>query len=634
MSGNSLSQEEIEALEAERGEGEQLPDGSYLFGGAEGLKVSEEKGRFFDFADESSGTLDDLRKRYKLNGHATVPPEAAVEFERERALIGMLLATPSLLGSVEEEVAAHDFINAGHARVFDMLREAEVVGQRADIARVAKALEAAGTQDASAYTARMLADAPMFPGRDEAIAAARQAAREIRQLADAERSGGLLSRNAEGSLLDEPAQSKKSKFGLVMWSEHQHVSPGEEEYEYIIQGLVPAREPVLIYGESQSGKSFITFDMAMSLARGVPFFGRRVLKPLGVVYCAYEAGRGFRDRLRAYRRFHNIKPDETIPFALLTRPIDLWQDENNWKQLVDEIQWIASTRFAGTALGAVVLDTHNAATPGASEIDSKEVGTALRRYHQIREKTGAGLWVVSHKNAEGRVRGNLQLYNRIETAFDISKKVEKKDGHLVPMRDPAGHIIRNFYVKKQREGAADTHWDFVLRGVDVDRIDAYGERVSSCVPTPLGETVESGAAVSAEGKAYVVPPGYVDLKPNAREIFRALVLALENAGRKPPADVRCPSGVTCVQWADWHAERLRQIQGTEEEPKKLYERAKGHLAYARKMWMPKLIGFDKGWYWRTSRKVAGIDDPPAPNAASTAAGEDEITEQDMEEFLP
>ena len=89
-------------------------------------------------------------------------------------------------------------------------------------------------------------------------------------------------------------------------------TPGEE-YEYLVEDLIPENQIVLMMGESQTGKSFLGYHLGMCIARGVPFFGRRVLKPTGVIWAAYEAGMGAPARMRAYRRHYNLDLED-LPF--------------------------------------------------------------------------------------------------------------------------------------------------------------------------------------------------------------------------------------------------------------------------------------------------------------------------------
>lgn len=596
------------------------------FGGIDGLRVDLSVQRFFDYDDESSGTLEDLADRYKLNGKAQEPVELHPALADERALLGMLLAAPDLQAAVEEEITGAEFIAWQHVALFAAIQESRAAGEGVRMERLLAGFEGepiafSGLTPAQ-YIARLIADAYIPPGPEDAAHAARELAQAVRRVAEEEGA----QRPAEWPEDPNLPGPRQSSHGLVMYSD-LGVGVAGEEYEFIVQALIPAGEPVLIYGESGSGKTYLTLDMAMCLARGVPFFGRRILQPLGVVYCAYEAGRGFKDRLRGYRNHYGLRPEDDIPFALLTQPPDLWNDPNHTGKLIEEIQWIAREKFK-VPLGAVVIDTHNAATPGASEIDSKEIGVIINRYHAIRKATGASLWIVSHKNAEGRMRGNQQLYNRIETALDVSKVYERKDKELVETRDSGGHILRTVRVHKQREGRSGDQWRFILRSVEAGRLDAFGEQVTGCVPTVPGEGLDPAGTVSAQGTPFVVPPGYTDLKPNPREIFRALQTALDTVGRLPPVGVRAPDGVTAVQYQDWFDERLRQIEGTEPDQKKLRERVRKALEYARRLWVPKLIGFDAGWYWRTGRKVAGIDRPPErePEPQTLMRNDEDLTD--------
>ena len=190
---------------------------------------------------------------------------------------------------------------------------------------------------------------PMRPGRDHAdlvAVALKDTARAVRVLelpelppkgdvVDWLDAGGTV--EALNDLVDTSARpwappSRESRFGLIMWADQDQ--PGEE-YEYLVEDLIPEKEPVLIIGETQSGKSFFTRDLGLAGARGIHFYGRRVLRPFGVVYCAYEAGKGFNNRQKAYRRHHGLHLTE-LPFALLTRPADLSSNAVNVDQMIEE----------------------------------------------------------------------------------------------------------------------------------------------------------------------------------------------------------------------------------------------------------------------------------------------------------
>ncbi len=67
-----------------------------------------------------------------------------------------------------------------------------------------------------------------------------------------------------------------------------------------VQGVLVRGSAVVIYGKSNAGKTFWTTDLALHVAAGKQWNGRRVDQG-GVVYCALEGGNGFRNRAAAWR---------------------------------------------------------------------------------------------------------------------------------------------------------------------------------------------------------------------------------------------------------------------------------------------------------------------------------------------
>jgi hypothetical protein len=73
-----------------------------------------------------------------------------------------------------------------------------------------------------------------------------------------------------------------SKFQAIPWDELDASGP---EHEWLVKGMLTRGERSMMVGPSQSGKSFVAIDMALSIARGVEYFGRKTLRG-GVVYQA------------------------------------------------------------------------------------------------------------------------------------------------------------------------------------------------------------------------------------------------------------------------------------------------------------------------------------------------------------
>ena len=68
---------------------------------------------------------------------------------------------------------------------------------------------------------------------------------------------------------------------------------------------MPKDDLVVLFGASGTFKSFLAIDMALHIAHGLPWLGRKTAAG-SVVYVAAEGAGGLRKRLAAYARHHSI----------------------------------------------------------------------------------------------------------------------------------------------------------------------------------------------------------------------------------------------------------------------------------------------------------------------------------------
>lgn len=505
------------------------------------ISINVATGRFFDFEDETGGDHVDLIRRFKnlQNGQAeawlkeNVTEAASLplpqEYATERALIGMLASQPELMAAIEEEVTVDHFGEMIHKQFFLAIAEApHVAGSTITMKAL---MDAAGGDPLcpvmdgytlARYVAMIIAEAPMAP---DAAHLARTLAAQIRTAAN--RDGDV---DDEYDLEPEPAPFV-STMGLRMWADQDQ--PGQQ-YEYLIEDLIPERQVIVLMGDTGTGKSFLTFSMAMALVRGVPFLGRRILKPAGVLWCAYEAAEGASARMRAYRRHHGLSLDP-LPFAALQHPLPLWPNEPNGNLLINEIRGIEATQFMGIPLGAIVVDTYNAATPGASEIDSEVVSRIRSYFRRAVAETGAALIIVGHTNSSGKHRGNEQLTNNVDTILKISFKTRVEGREIIQIKDDDGRDIRTMHVIKQREGRNGDDFDFVLQAVKDGTINKFGSDRTSCVIVPF--------EVSRKDRTEKKGPR---LTYERSVILQALRTAIEEYGEPTPAMLKLPRSIARV----------------------------------------------------------------------------------------
>ena len=516
-------------------------------------------GRFFDYEDETGGTHIDLIRRFKAlqNGQAeawlkenvTEAPALPLpqEYASERALIGMLASQPELMAAIEEEVTIDHFGESVHKQLFSAIADLPFVPGKPislkalmDAAGGDPLMPIADGYTLARYIAQIIAEAPTAP---DAAHLVRTIAAQVRSQAN--REGDV---NDEYDLEPEPAPFE-SRMGLRMWADRD--LPGKQ-YEYIIDGLIPERQVVVLMGDTGTGKSFLTTTMALALCRRVTFFGRRIHKQLGIVWCAYEAAEGANSRMRAYARHHGLR-DEFLPFAALQLPVSLWPIEPNGNFLIQEILGIQQAKFNGIPLGAIVVDTYNAATPGASEIDSEVVSKIRSYFHRAVQETGATLIIVGHTNSAGKHRGNEQLTNNVDTIIKVSFKTRLVDREVIQLKDDGGREIRTMKVVKQREGRAGAEFDFVLRSVPDGTRNQYGDDRTSCVVEEFGvETKDTPAA-----------PRGPRLTLERKVILQALKMAIDEYGEPTPGVLHLPRSIARVvnarRWKEIYVKKNPEI---------------------------------------------------------------------------
>src|SRR5581483_10132513 len=142
----------------------------------------------------------------------------------------------------------------------------------------------------------------------------REGLEALRKVIDgAETMNGASSGDAQFRTEQRPARFELVRFKAILLG----TSP-----TYLVKGLIPREGLTVVWGRPKSGKSFWVFDLAMHVALGIPYRGRRVLQG-SVVYLVLEGVCGFRARVEAYRRMHDVKD---APFYLVTDRTSLVQD--------------------------------------------------------------------------------------------------------------------------------------------------------------------------------------------------------------------------------------------------------------------------------------------------------------------
>jgi hypothetical protein len=358
------------------------------------------------------------------------------------------------------------------------------------------------------------------------------------------------------------AERPPSRFGAIAWADLDSV---EIKQDFLVEDLLFTCDVGMIYGASGCGKSFLAVDMGLSVARGVPFLGKKTRQG-SVIYQAGEGGSGLVKRLKAYRLHNRVLED--VPFILLPERVDLFGKDGNVDAFVDEC--LAWSAVLTEPLSLVVIDTFSTATPGANENASEDMSRALQAGERINKATGAALIYVHHKNAAGdRERGHTSLRANISTAIEVTRDEDTN--------------FRSLRLTKLKDGEDGLKIGFDLQPLQIGSYDD-GKPITSCVVVPAqdGDERTSKRPRLAAGQ---------------RRFLKVLEEAIHRYGGIVPPNPSCDPdqvGVSYGKFRDLYV----AICGAGMEPGAI------RTAISRdgnELWLDDLIGRDDHWLWITAK---------------------------------
>jgi KaiC/GvpD/RAD55 family RecA-like ATPase len=370
-------------------------------------------------------------------------------------------------------------------------------------------------------------------------------------------------RKAEQEQRENAKDAQGSDEFPIEWAKDIELSFGGNDF---VEDLLCAENMSVVYGDSNSGKTFFMVDVAMHVACDMEWNGR-IVEQGGVVYVAAEGPNSVKMRVETFKRHHGLVGQD-IPFAIIGSQVDLRSEDGDTSKLINTINAAAAQieEQHGIPVRLVVIDTLSRVMAGGNENASEDMGALVRNLDRIKLTTGAHVCTVHHcgKDASKGARGHSLLRAATDTEIEVAK-----DGD-------AG--ITRARVTKQRDLPTGAEFAFTLKVIELGT-NRHGKPVTSCViePTDAPAKKKSG------------------LPQSAAQALKKLADCINSIGVTPPHDRDIPSNVTAVTLDQWR-EFLKKSGVTEDAGKpdaarQQYGRAKkGLLAAGR-------IGIWDNWVW-------------------------------------
>jgi AAA domain len=274
--------------------------------------------------------------------------------------------------------------------------------------------------------------------------------------------------------VDLPSEGPSKKFKIEHWSEIGF----DLNTEWLFKGVLPKQGVGLIYGKSQSFKSFVAMHMALCVTLGRLWAGKRVEKT-PVAYVAAEGAHGLRKRKAGDIKSWRDLPAE-VDFHLVPAAPNLGIEKGDLEALV------ASIEGAGINPGLIVIDTVAKAI-GAGDENGQGMATLLANAEALAQRFGCLVLCVHHvghgQDAQDRPRG----WSGLVAALDVMILAERADGAMSvtlttqKLKDDASNV------------ALTAHLSRVILGTDRD-----GDEVSTLVIDEVGKAEVVAKSVTKE----------------------------------------------------------------------------------------------------------------------------------------
>jgi archaellum biogenesis ATPase FlaH len=176
--------------------------------------------------------------------------------------------------------------------------------------------------------------------------------------------------------------------------------------EFLIDGEIPKRSLVVLYGASGVGKSFVAVDYAM-----------RIAQTCTVCYAPTEGLHGYAKRLKAWSLHHK----QPLPACLY-----FLQDNVNLLDQATVTDTLNELAALQPRLELLIIDTLAMSMIGADENSARDMGIALSACRRIIESLECSVMLVHHSGKESlwergssALRGNSDVMIRVSSIDDV-----------------------------------------------------------------------------------------------------------------------------------------------------------------------------------------------------------------------
>jgi KaiC/GvpD/RAD55 family RecA-like ATPase len=238
----------------------------------------------------------------------------------------------------------------------------------------------------------------------------------------------------------------------------------------LVEGLITIGSTVVVYGDSNSGKTFWALSVAAAISMGTTCYGRKT-DPGLVVYLASESPTSIRSRVQAIKKHYS---DNLENLVIVQAPVNFYQGDGDANDVIELVRKIEEIK--GQAVRLIIPDTLARISAGANENSGEDMGPVMSRFDVVAAATRACIMIIHH-NGKDAAKGS-RGWSGIRAHIDTEIEVTEKDG------------VRSVTVTKQRELPSKGEAIYFKLHVIEMGTTKFGKPATTCVAIPDDESQE------------------------------------------------------------------------------------------------------------------------------------------------
>lgn len=262
---------------------------------------------------------------------------------------------------------------------------------------------------------------------------------------------------------DDVIEKLKAIFGDQLSNDYE--APNE-----LVEGLMTIGSTVVVYGDSNSGKTFWALSVAAAVAMGVSCYGRKT-DPGLVVYLASESPNSIRSRVQALKKYYNNNLENLV---IVQAPVNFYQGDGDANDVIGLVRTVEQMK--GQSVRLIIPDTLARVSAGANENSGEDMGPVMARFDVIAATTLACVMIIHH-NGKDAAKGS-RGWSGIRAHIDTEIEVNEKDG------------VRSVTVTKQRELPSKGEAIYFKLQVMEMGTTKFGKPATTCVAIPDDDSQE------------------------------------------------------------------------------------------------------------------------------------------------